>query len=63
MGILPVFGFRIDDFAYLTDVKTVEEVEIEKLKGVKVLVVNALREEHHFSHFNLARSIGFYCFG
>lgn len=58
-GNLPVFGFRIDDFAYLTDVKTVEAVEIEKLKGVKVLVVNALREEHHFSHFNLEEALDF----
>lgn len=58
-GNLPVFGFRIDDFAYLTDVKTVEAVEIEKLKGVKVLVVNALREEYHFSHFNLEEALDF----
>ena len=44
---LQVFGFRFNDFAYLTDMKTVEDKEIEKLKGVKVLVVNALREEQH----------------
>jgi len=58
-GNLQVFGFRIDDFAYLTDVKTIEEVETEKLKGVKVLVINALREEHHFSHFNLQEALDF----
>jgi phosphoribosyl 1,2-cyclic phosphate phosphodiesterase len=58
-GNLQVFGFRIDDFAYLTDVKTIEDVETEKLKGIKVLVINALREEHHFSHFNLQEALDF----
>ncbi|HJS00430.1 MAG TPA: MBL fold metallo-hydrolase [Flavobacterium sp.] len=58
-GDLQVFGYRIDDFAYLTDVKTIEDVEIEKLQGLKVLVVNALREEHHFSHFNLQEALDF----
>ena len=54
-----VFGFRFDDFAYLTDVKTIEEEEREKLKGVKVLVVNALRKEPHHSHFNLEDALEF----
>ena len=58
-GDLPVFGYRIDDFAYLTDVKTVEDGEIEKLKGLKVLVVNALREEPHHSHFSLQEALDF----
>ena len=56
---LQVFGFRFKDFAYLTDMKTVEEHEIEKLKGVEVLVVNALREEKHESHFNLKEALNF----
>ena len=56
---LQVFGFRIGDFAYLTDVKVIFEAEIEKLKGVKVLVVNALREEPHDSHFNLQEALDF----
>ena len=56
---LQVFGFRFKDFAYLTDVKTVEQEEREKLKGVKVLVVNALRIEPHPSHFNLEEAIAF----
>ena len=56
---LQVFGFRLNDFAYLTDMKTVEDKEIEKLKGVKVLVVNALREEQHVSHFNLDEALAF----
>lgn len=58
-GNLQVFGYRIDDFAYLTDVKTVEESELEKLKGLKVLVVNALREEPHHTHFNLQEALDF----
>ena len=58
-GDLQVFGYRIDDFAYLTDVKTIEKSEIEKLIGVKVLVVNALREESHSTHFNLQEALDF----
>lgn len=58
-GNLEVLGFRIDDFAYLTDVKTMDEPEIEKLRGVKVLVVNALREEPHPTHFNLEEALDF----
>lgn len=58
-GNLQVFGFRIDDFAYLTDVKTIEESEVAKLKGLKVLVVNALRIEPHHSHFNLDEALAF----
>ena len=56
---LPVFGFRIGDFAYITDAKTVPESEIEKLKNLDVLVVNALREEPHLSHFNLDEALEF----
>ncbi|MEN9335816.1 MAG: hypothetical protein RLZZ500_803 [Bacteroidota bacterium] len=58
-GNLPVLGFRIGDFAYLTDVKTITAAEVEKLKGVKVLVVNALREEPHATHFNLQEALDF----
>ena len=58
-GNLQVFGYRIQDFAYLTDVKTITNAEIEKLKGVKVLVVNALREEPHHSHFSLQDALDF----
>jgi phosphoribosyl 1,2-cyclic phosphate phosphodiesterase len=54
---LQVFGFRFKDFAYLTDFKTIADIEIEKLKGVKVLVVNALREKEHVSHFTLAEAL------
>lgn len=58
-GELQVFGYRIDDFAYLTDVKTINQVETDKLKGLKVLVVNALRVEPHDTHFNLQEALDF----
>lgn len=58
-GNLQVFGFRIDDFVYLTDVKTIEKSEINKIIGVKVLVINALREEEHNTHFNLKEALDF----
>lgn len=56
---LQVFGFRFNDFAYLTDLKTIEEKEIEKLKRLKILVVNALRIKPHYSHFNLEEALAF----
>ena len=56
---LQVFGFRFNDFVYITDAKTIEDKEIEKLKGVKVLVVNALRGKPHLSHFNLEEALAF----
>nr|WP_298999763.1 MBL fold metallo-hydrolase [uncultured Allomuricauda sp.] len=56
---LQVFGYRLGDFVYLTDVKRVEEDQIQKILGAKVLVVNALREEPHHSHFNLEEALEF----
>lgn len=58
-GNLQVFGYRIDNFAYLTDVKTIPESELEKLENLDVLVVNALREEPHSTHFNLEEALNF----
>ena len=52
-----VTGFRIGSLAYLTDFKEIDEAEIEKLKGVEVLVVNALRFEPHDSHFSVAEAL------
>lgn len=54
---LPVFGYRMRDFAYITDAKTIPDSEMEKLKGLKVLVINALRVEPHHSHFNLEEAL------
>jgi len=56
---LQVFGFRFDNFAYLTDMKTVPDEEVKKLENLDVLVVNALREEPHISHFNLEEALQF----
>lgn len=54
---LPVLGFRMGDFAYLTDGNYISEAEKEKLFGVKYLVVNALRKEAHISHFTLSEAV------
>ena len=58
-GNLQVFGYRIDDFAYLTDISAIENEEIEKLRGVKILVVNALKITAHHSHFSLQEALDF----
>ena len=56
---LPVLGFRVNDLTYITDAKTISRKEIEKIKGTRVLVVNALRISEHISHFNLKEAISF----
>ena len=61
-GSLQIFGFRIEDFVYLTDVKSISEKEMEKLKNTKVLVINALRKEEHHSHFTLEEALAFIAF-
>ena len=58
-GGIQVFGYRVDDFVYLTDVKSIDDVEVEKVKNAKVLVINCLREEEHHSHFNLQDALDF----
>ena len=55
--LMPVKAFRIDNFAYITDAKTIANEEIEKLKGVEMMIVNALRQELHISHFNLEEAL------
>lgn len=52
-----VLGYRFNDFAYLTDIKSIAATEKEKLKNLKVLVINALREKQHHSHLNLEEAI------
>lgn len=54
---LPVFGFRLGTLAYLTDVNRVDPEEQQKLLGLDVLIVNALRFEKHISHFNLDEAL------
>ncbi|WP_159947861.1 MBL fold metallo-hydrolase [Polaribacter septentrionalilitoris] len=58
-GKLPITAYRFQDFAYLTDVKFVEDSEKEKLKNLDVLVVDALRIEPHTTHFNLKEALDF----
>mgnify|MGYP000274166479 CR=1 FL=1 len=54
---LPVFGFRVKDFTYITDANFISETELEKIKGTDTLVLNALRKETHISHFNLEEAL------
>lgn len=54
---LPVLGFRIGDFAYLTDFNRIDSDQLEKLKGCKTLVVDALRQQEHISHNSLKQAL------
>ncbi|MCC8062761.1 MAG: MBL fold metallo-hydrolase [Rikenellaceae bacterium] len=54
---LPVLGYRIGNICYLTDMNAIGESEIEKFRGIDILVVNALRREHHISHFTLDEAL------
>ena len=54
---LPVLGFRIGNFSYITDANLIPEKTYDLLKGTEVLVLNALQKESHISHFNLAEAI------
>ncbi len=56
---LPVLGFRIKDFTYITDAKTVSDSEREKIKGSKILVINALQFDTHISHFTFDEALAF----
>ena len=54
---LKIFGFRIKDFTYITDANFISDKEIEKIKGSKVVVLNALRKKKHVSHFSLDQAV------
>ncbi len=54
---LAIMGYRIGNFAYVTDANFIQEVELEKLMNLKVLVLNALRKEKHISHFTLQEAL------
>jgi len=56
---LPVWGFRINDFTYITDAKTISDEEKSKIKGTKILVINALQKQTHISHFTLSEALDF----
>lgn len=54
---MPVLGFRTGDFTYITDANKIPESEKEKIKNSKILVLNALRKEHHLSHYTLEEAV------
>lgn len=54
---LPVFGFRIKNFTYITDANYIAEEELEKVKGSEILILDALRKEEHISHFNVEQAL------
>lgn len=54
---LPILGFRVGSFAYITDANHIEPEEMDKLNGLDVLVINALRKEKHFSHYSLPEAL------
>ncbi|MCQ2285151.1 MAG: MBL fold metallo-hydrolase [Bacteroidales bacterium] len=54
---LPILGYRIGTLGYITDASFIAETELNKLKGLDVLVINALRLEEHYSHFNLDQAL------
>lgn len=54
---MPVLGFRFGDFTYITDANRIDESERQKIRGSKVIVLNALRKEAHISHFNLEEAV------
>ncbi|PHR68820.1 MAG: MBL fold metallo-hydrolase [Lutibacter sp.] len=56
-GKLQILGYRFNDLAYLTDVKEILPSEMKKLKGLKVLVISALRNEKHHSHLSLSEAL------
>ncbi len=54
---LPVLGYRINDFTYLTDFNYISDQELKKIKGSKIVVVNAVRKEPHISHYSLGEAV------
>ncbi len=54
---LPVYGFRVGDLTYITDTNYIEQNELKKIKGTRILIINALRKEKHISHFSLSEAL------
>ncbi|MDN3588882.1 MBL fold metallo-hydrolase [Pedobacter aquatilis] len=57
--LLPITGYRIGDFTYITDAKTISTESFSKIKGTRILVLNALQKDPHISHFTLNEAIAF----
>lgn len=56
-GAMPLFGYRIGDFAYITDTSNIPEASLSALSGVRVLVLDALRHERHPTHFSISEAV------
>lgn len=54
---MPVMGFRFGDFTYITDANRIEEQEMSKIRGTRIITLNTLRKQKHVSHFNLQEGI------
>ena len=54
---MKVFGYRIDDFTYITDANYISQDELDKMRGSKIVVINALRNSRHVSHFSLGEAL------
>ncbi len=54
---MPVVAYRFGTFTYITDASEIPAAELEKVKGSEILVVNALRKQKHYSHFNLEEAL------
>jgi len=54
---LPIFGFRFGDFTYITDAKSIPPAAMEKIRGTRYLILNALRKKHHLTHFTLEEAL------
>lgn len=54
---MPVNGFRVNDFSYITDANAIPDTTLVRLRGTRVLVLNALQREKHVSHFNLEEAL------
>ncbi len=54
---MPVYAYRFGNFTYITDANRIEDSEMEKIKGTEIIVINALREEDHISHFTLKQAV------
>jgi phosphoribosyl 1,2-cyclic phosphate phosphodiesterase len=56
-GNLPILGFRCADLTYITDCKSIEKEELEKIKGTKILILDALHHSEHHAHLNLLQAL------
>ncbi len=54
---MPVLGYRINNFTYITDANRIDDIEKEKIRGSEIIVLNALRKEQHISHFTLTEAV------